>query len=67
MFFPKGPIYDFQHFFNNGMVPTRWRAIIWTNVDPVNWRIYVAQGGDELILCYIIEMAQHTHYITVIK
>ena len=26
------------------------KAIIWTNVDPVPWRIYAALGGDELIL-----------------
>ena len=26
----------------------RWRAITWTNVDPVHWHIYAALGGDEL-------------------
>ena len=26
-----------------------WRqAIIWTNADPIHWRIYAALGGDEL-------------------
>ena len=26
-----------------------WRqAIIWTNADPIHWRIYVALGGEEL-------------------
>ena len=24
------------------------QAIIWTNADPVHWRIYVALAGDEL-------------------
>ena len=27
----------------------RRQAIIWTNYDPVYWRIYAALGGDELI------------------
>ena len=28
-----------------------WRqAITWTNDDPVQWRIYAALGGDELML-----------------
>ena len=25
-------------------------AIIWTNADPIHWRIYAALGGDELSL-----------------
>ena len=25
-----------------------WQAIIWTNADPIHWRIYAALGGDEL-------------------
>ena len=25
------------------------QAIIWTNADPIHWRIYAALGGDELI------------------
>ena len=25
------------------------QAIIWTHIDPINWRIYAALGGDELI------------------
>ena len=28
--------------------PNRWQAIIWTNADPVHWRLYAALGGDEL-------------------
>ena len=35
---------------SNGLVPNRWQAITWTNGYPVHWRIYVALGGDELIL-----------------
>ena len=26
-----------------------WQAIIWTNADPIHWRIYAALGGDELM------------------
>ena len=35
------------------MIPSikiyRWQAIIWTNADPIHWRIYAAPGADELI------------------
>ena len=31
------------------MVPNRQQAIIWTNADPVDWRIYAALGGDESV------------------
>ena len=27
---------------DNGLAPFRRQAIIWTNADPVHWRIYVA-------------------------
>ena len=47
-FVPKGPI-DNNPVFVQLMA---WRigdkAIIWTNADPIHWRIYVALGGDEL-------------------
>ena len=33
----------------NGLAPNRRQAIIWTDDDPVHWRIYAALGGDELI------------------
>ena len=34
---------------DNGLAPSRRQAIIiWTNADPVHWRIYVALEGDEL-------------------
>ena len=36
----------------NGLVPNRRQTIIWTNVDPIHWRIYVAPGGDELNRSY---------------
>ena len=32
----------------NGLAPNRRQAIIWTNADPVRWRIYAALGRDEL-------------------
>ena len=32
----------------NGLAPNKLQAIIWTNVDPIHWRIYVALGGDDL-------------------
>ena len=33
---------------DNGLAPTRRQAIIWTNVNPVQWRIYALLGGDML-------------------
>ena len=34
---------------DNGLVPNRQQAIIWTNADQIiHWRIYAALGGDEL-------------------
>ena len=38
---------------DNGLAPIRLQAIIWTNEDPVHWRLYAALGGDELIDYYI--------------
>ena len=32
----------------NGLAPSRWQAITWTNADLVHWRIYAALSGDEL-------------------
>ena len=29
------------------------QAIIWINADPINWRIFAALGGDELILFWL--------------
>ena len=31
---------------DNGLAPNKRQAIIWTNADPIHWRIY---GGDELM------------------
>ena len=33
---------------DNGLAPDRRQAIIWTNADPIHWRIYAALGGDKL-------------------
>ena len=33
---------------DNGLVPNRRQANIWTNADPIHWRIYAALGGDKL-------------------
>ena len=32
----------------NGLTPNRRQAIIWTNADPAQWRIYAALVGEEL-------------------
>ena len=34
---------------DNGLAQNRLQSIIWTNADPIHWRIYAALGGDELI------------------
>ena len=33
---------------DNGLVPARRQAIIWTNGDPIHWHIYATLGADEL-------------------
>ena len=33
---------------NNGLVPNRQRAIVWTNIGPIYWCIYGSLGIDEL-------------------
>ena len=33
---------------DNGLVPNRRQATIWTNADTIHWRIYAALEGDEL-------------------
>ena len=35
---------------DNGLAPNRRQPIIWTNADPIHWRIYVALGEDVLTL-----------------
>ena len=32
---------------DNNSAPYRRQAIIWTNADPIHWRIYESLGGDE--------------------
>ena len=44
---------------DNGLAPNRRRAIIWTNADPIRWRIYVALREDELIY-YELNMVKGT-------
>ena len=34
---------------NNGFMPNRWQAIIWTNAGMIHWRIFVALVGEEII------------------
>ena len=46
-FVPKRPI-DNSIGLDNGLTPNRRQAIIWTNADPINWRIYAALGGGGL-------------------
>ena len=37
---------------DNGLAPNRRQAIIWTDADPIHWRIYTALGGDKLMEVY---------------
>ena len=46
---------------DNGLAPIRRQAIIWTNSDPIYWRIYAALGGDELKQ----QMMGHSQYLIV--
>ena len=39
-FVPKGPIHSIG--LDNGSAPNRRQAIIWTNPDPIHWRLYAA-------------------------
>ena len=36
---------------DNGLMPNRQQAIIWTSADPIHWRMYATLGGDELTHC----------------
>ena len=48
----------------------RRQAIIWTNGDPIHWRIYEALGGDELThwpLGYTVVIFRSSHFQTHIK
>ena len=39
---------------DSGLAPNRQHAIIWTNAEPIHWRIYAALGGEELKLIVAI-------------
>ena len=41
---------------DNGLASNRRQAILWTNADPIHWRIYVALWRDELIIYSVKEM-----------
>ena len=50
-FVSKGPVdKKYSIGLDNGLAPNRRQDIIWTNADPIHWRIYAALGGDELTL-----------------
>ena len=42
-FIPNGPISNIPALFQ--IMAWRRPAIIWTNADPIHWRIYAALGG----------------------
>ena len=45
----------------NGFAPNRRQAIIWRKADPIQWRIYAALGGDELIRTHVPLIFLHWH------
>ena len=52
---------------DDGLVPNRWQAIIWTNADSVRWCIYAALGGDELILLMLKMYKIYLHFTSFLK
>ena len=46
-FVPRGPLDNNP--VDNGLAPNGQQAIIWTNAYLFHWRIYAAQGGNDLI------------------
>ena len=34
---------------DNDLAPNKRETIVWTNADPIHWRIYAAPGGHKLI------------------
>ena len=56
----------------NGLVPNRRQAIIWTNADPIQWRIYAAMGGDELkksskgVLCHYMYFGEKLYIFGIV-
>ena len=49
------------------LAPNTRQAIIWTNADPIHWRIYAAQGGDELMFPEINWARQVLMFMSVIQ
>ena len=47
----------------NGLAPNRRQAIIWTNADPSQWRIYAALGGGELASMKMKVNVLHMQYV----
>ena len=43
---------------DNGLVPKKWQAIIWTNDDPVSKQIYSSHSQDELTLVEAVNHAE---------
>ena len=39
-------------------MPNRQQAIIWTNANPIHWRMYATLGGDELTQMYIASVCK---------
>ena len=62
-FVPEGPI-DNNTALDNGLVPNRQQAIIWTNVHPIYWWIYTALGGDELNMIIHRSFIGITHFLS---
>ena len=48
----RGSAYRYTPSLDNGLAPNRPQAIIWTNADPIHWRIYAALVGDNLMILY---------------
>ena len=46
---------------DNSLVKNTPHAIIWTNADPIHWRIYAALGGDEFMSGYALFMSGVVH------
>ena len=56
-FVPKSSIDNNPAFdLDNGLAPNRRQAIIWTNTDPIHWRIYVALVGGWVNLLHFVHL-----------
>ena len=63
-FVSRGPIDNNPVGLDNGLAPNRRQAIIWTNADPIHWRIYAALGQYELTHWGRNKMAANTEQST---